>query len=179
MCNMCSFMKNHCSETWVLSWSSLVKEESPPCQITSPFNNKLSCFWKLNYTIALQKQPIFLLNGEVIWQASDSSLTKELHGPINEYNIRRVLTGIRMASLGRSSTSVTFPAATRSTARRHIFAHTFDGTAVNGPSCATGCSAARGSRGQTSFRGTGGPTPGRRGSCVRSATRSSWDRITW
>ena len=30
--------------------------------------------------IALQKQPIFLLNGEVIWQASDSSWTKELHG---------------------------------------------------------------------------------------------------
>ena len=29
--------------------------------------------------IALQKQPIFLLNGEVIWQASDSPLSKELH----------------------------------------------------------------------------------------------------
>ena len=29
--------------------------------------------------IALQKQPIFLLNGEVIRQASDSSLSKELH----------------------------------------------------------------------------------------------------
>ena len=29
----------------------------------------------------LQTQPIFLLNGEVIWQASDSSLnTKEFHG---------------------------------------------------------------------------------------------------
>ena len=33
--------------------------------------------------IALQKQPIFLLNGEVIWQASDSSLSKELHLPTN------------------------------------------------------------------------------------------------
>ena len=29
--------------------------------------------------IALQKEPIFLLNGEVIWQASDSPLSKELH----------------------------------------------------------------------------------------------------
>ena len=32
--------------------------------------------------IALQKEPIFLLNGEVIWQASDSPLSKELHGSI-------------------------------------------------------------------------------------------------
>ena len=30
--------------------------------------------------ISLQNQPIFLLNGEVIWQASDSSLSEELHG---------------------------------------------------------------------------------------------------
>ena len=29
--------------------------------------------------IALRKQPIFLLNGEVSWQASDSPLSKELH----------------------------------------------------------------------------------------------------
>ena len=28
--------------------------------------------------IALEKQPIFLLNWEVIWQASDSPLSKEL-----------------------------------------------------------------------------------------------------
>ena len=30
--------------------------------------------------IAIQKQPIFLLDGEVNWQASDSPLSKELHG---------------------------------------------------------------------------------------------------
>ena len=30
--------------------------------------------------IAFQKQHIFLLNEEVIWQASDSSLSKGLHG---------------------------------------------------------------------------------------------------
>ena len=38
--------------------------------------------------IALQKEPIFLLNGEVIWQASDSPLSKELHGlfHINKQN---------------------------------------------------------------------------------------------
>ena len=29
--------------------------------------------------IALQKQHIFLLNGEVIWQASDSPFSKEPH----------------------------------------------------------------------------------------------------
>ena len=28
------------------TWSSLVKEESLACQITSPFNNKLGCFCK-------------------------------------------------------------------------------------------------------------------------------------
>ena len=28
----------------------------------------------------MQNAPIFLLNGEVIWQASDSSLSKDLHG---------------------------------------------------------------------------------------------------
>ena len=32
--------------------------------------------------------PIFLLNGEVIWQASDSSLSKELHGLGITYNWR-------------------------------------------------------------------------------------------
>ena len=30
----------------VKAWSSLVKEESLACQITSPFNNKLGCFCK-------------------------------------------------------------------------------------------------------------------------------------
>ena len=33
--------------------------------------------------IALQKQPIFLLNGEVIWRASDSPLSKELYAMTN------------------------------------------------------------------------------------------------
>ena len=41
---------------------------------------KLGCFASKIKNIALQKQPIFLLNGEIIWQASDSSLTKEVHG---------------------------------------------------------------------------------------------------
>ena len=59
-----------------ITWSSLYKEESLACQITSPFNNKL----------LKQMQPIFLLNGEVIWQASDSSLSKELHGLGITYN---------------------------------------------------------------------------------------------
>ena len=49
--------------------SSLDKEESLACQITSPFNKKIGC-------ICFNS---LLLNGEVIWQASDSSLYKELH----------------------------------------------------------------------------------------------------
>ena len=42
----------------------------------------------------LQKEPSLLLNGEVIWQTSDSSLTKELHASFisdhlkNAYNIQ-------------------------------------------------------------------------------------------
>ena len=55
-------------------WSSLEKEEPLVCQITSQFNNKQGCLKK----IALQKQPT-LLNEEVIWRASDSTLSKELH----------------------------------------------------------------------------------------------------
>ena len=35
-------------------------------------------FCKIKLKTALEKQPIFLLNGEVIWQASDSPLSKEL-----------------------------------------------------------------------------------------------------
>ena len=47
---------------------------------SSPFNNKLVVFVNAIKKIAFQKQPIFLLNGEVMWQASDSPLsTKELH----------------------------------------------------------------------------------------------------
>ena len=56
----------------------MATEESLACQITSPFHNKV-VFANEIKKIALQKQPIFLLNGEVIWQASDTPLTKELH----------------------------------------------------------------------------------------------------
>ena len=45
----------------------------------SPFNNNLVVLDNKIKMIALQKQPIFLLNGEVIWQVSDSPLSKELH----------------------------------------------------------------------------------------------------
>ena len=41
--------------------------------------------------IAFQKQTIFLLNVEVIWQASDSSLAKELpHGSMFLIQLKRV-----------------------------------------------------------------------------------------
>ena len=46
-------------------WSSLEKGLG-----SFPKNKKMN---------SLQKQPTFLLNGEVIWQASDSPLSKELH----------------------------------------------------------------------------------------------------
>ena len=53
------------------SWSSLDKGESLACQITFPFNQKIGCL-KLDLFNFILKQPSFLLNGEVIWQASDS-----------------------------------------------------------------------------------------------------------
>ena len=49
-------------------------------QITSAFNKKIGCFCKAIFLILSYKQPSLLLNGKVIWQASDSSLTKEFHG---------------------------------------------------------------------------------------------------
>ena len=45
----------------------------------------------------MQKEPIFLLNGEVIWQASDSPLSKELHG-VNKPLIESFFTDISFAS---------------------------------------------------------------------------------
>ena len=43
-----------------------------------PFNNRLGCFMNKINKISLQKQLIFLFNGEVIWQVCDSSLSREL-----------------------------------------------------------------------------------------------------
>ena len=39
----------------------------------------------------MQNAPIFLLNGEVIWQASDSSLSKELHALVQSYKQSTIL----------------------------------------------------------------------------------------
>ena len=64
-----------------MAWNSLVKEESLGCQITSPFNKKFGCFVRNSFSgePRLQILKFQLLNGEVIWQASDSSLSKDLH----------------------------------------------------------------------------------------------------
>ena len=41
---------------------------------------KRGCFCKAIFLILFLKQPsLLLLNGEVIWQASDSAFSKELH----------------------------------------------------------------------------------------------------
>ena len=58
---------------------SLDKTESLDFQITSPLNKKIGCFCEAIFVILSLKQPSFLLNGEVIWQTSDYSLSKELH----------------------------------------------------------------------------------------------------
>ena len=58
-------------------WSSLYKVESLGCKITSPFNKKIGCYER--WSFYFYKQPRLLLNGEVIWQGSDSPLSKELH----------------------------------------------------------------------------------------------------
>ena len=76
----------------VKPWSSLDKEKSLACQITSPFNNKLVVFiYKIKRPL---KQPIFLLNMEAILQASDSTLSKELDGQKDqkEFNRRSLFT---------------------------------------------------------------------------------------
>ena len=44
-----------------------------------PIQQKDRLFCKAIFSFLLRKQPSLLLNGEVIWQASDFSLTKELH----------------------------------------------------------------------------------------------------
>ena len=49
------------------------------CQITSQFNKKIGCFVNQSYYFYFKKQHSSLLNGEVIWQAIDSSLSLELH----------------------------------------------------------------------------------------------------
>ena len=64
------------------SWSSLDKEESLACQITSPFNKKMGAFCMATFLIYFKKQLSLLLNGEVIWQSSGSSSSKELHSQI-------------------------------------------------------------------------------------------------
>ena len=55
-------------------WSSLDKEVSVACQITSPYNKKIDCF-----LIWFKNQLSLLLNRDVIWKPSDTSLSKKLH----------------------------------------------------------------------------------------------------
>ena len=64
---------------------------------TSQINNKLGIFLNEIKKIAFQKQHIFLLNEEVIWQVSGSSVSKELHSFTFELVIE---IGIQMTSLG-------------------------------------------------------------------------------
>ena len=64
----------------------------------SPFNNKLFCFLK-KIKDCLTKQAIFLLNGDFIWQASDSPLTKELHGLTVSFSTHSI--GLLRCTLGR------------------------------------------------------------------------------
>ena len=60
------------------SWSWwLIWEESLACQITSPFNKKIGRYSEAIFLFLFKKTS--LLNGEVLWQASDSSLSKALH----------------------------------------------------------------------------------------------------
>ena len=44
-----------------------------------PIQQKDRLFCKAIFSFLLRKQPSLLLNGEVIWQASDFPLSKELH----------------------------------------------------------------------------------------------------
>ena len=59
--------------------TSLDKGESLGCQIAFPFNKKKGCFYKAIFLILFLKTTSLLLNGEVIWQPSDSPLSKDVH----------------------------------------------------------------------------------------------------
>ena len=61
------------------TWSYLDQKESLACQIASPFNKEMGCYWKAIFFILFKNQPGLLLNWEVILQASVSSLSKDLH----------------------------------------------------------------------------------------------------
>ena len=63
-----------------MHFNKWTNKESLACQITSLLNKKPGFFENKIKKISSQKQPIFLLNGEAIWQARDSPLSKELHG---------------------------------------------------------------------------------------------------
>ena len=61
-----------------------------------PIQQKDRLFYKATVLILFEKQPSLLLNGEVIWQARDSFLTKELHA-LDNTNLRGSIT-VRLTS---------------------------------------------------------------------------------
>ena len=65
---------------WYRSLSSVYKEETLAChRYNFPIQQKYRLFNGVFFKFYFIKQPSLLLNGEVIWQASDWSLSKELH----------------------------------------------------------------------------------------------------
>ena len=50
-----------------------------------PIQQWAKLYITINLKIARQKQPIFLFKGEVIWKASDSSLSKDLYAETRLY----------------------------------------------------------------------------------------------
>ena len=49
-----------------------------------PIQKKIGCFCKALFLIYFKTLPRLLLNGKVIWRASDSSLSKELHSNLKQ-----------------------------------------------------------------------------------------------
>ena len=77
-----SNLSRHIDSEVPLSGSSSDKEESLACQITSPFNKYLGCFY-IKLKRLLYKTMYLFVEWEVIWEASDSPLSKELHAFTN------------------------------------------------------------------------------------------------
>ena len=69
--------KNECKAFLTFEpWSSLDKGESTGLPDNFPIQQKDRFFCKATFLNLFEKQPSYLLNGEVIWQVSDSSLTR-------------------------------------------------------------------------------------------------------
>ena len=83
--NICS-CKTVLSRTLMVTlipFSSLDKEESLACKITSPLKKKIGCFERRSFKFYFKNNQAYCWMWEFILQASDSSLSKEPHASMD------------------------------------------------------------------------------------------------